>query len=510
MAKPREVVLWVEKFAAQHDHLHVLVNNAGCMVHERRMDEDGVENNFAVNTLSVHIITTTLAPLLMKSEEARVINVSSAGMLTVRLDPHDLMHLNLEPWNGALVYSQNKRQQVVMTLWYAQRFDKIHFSSMHPGWADTPAVRTSLPQFYEMMKETLRTPTQAADTVVWLAISKTAIKHPGGLFFQDREPVSTHLPLAWTKTTMEEEDLLMKNIHDIFTKVYERAHQNPVSQSPSTTTTTTTSMTREQEASSSDVNTPSNDTHTAHSNSQHMGQMLDESVEHKQEEIVERKPEEVMVKIPPPPAPAPRLQEPPVAVPTTPVVPVVVVPATTNPQEPITQVEDTTTTPTTNVSAKEESETHADIHSTEDSDNTQQQQPSQVTNVVQDNELLSSNVDVVVVVGDVVDSPMKKENEVEVAETHKSSPNKISETSPTTDQPQQTPPALTEEEDQPNASDLLIAPSSSEEKQEQEEIESQEEVESHQPSTDPNSPSAASHSVDSQKEEETTNAPTSS
>ncbi|KAK3876476.1 hypothetical protein Pcinc_018741 [Petrolisthes cinctipes] len=97
LAKPREVVLWVERFAAQHDQLHVLVNNAGCMVHERQMDEDGVETNFAVNTLSVHIITTTLAPLLMKSEEARVVTVSSAGMLTVRLDPYDLMHLNLNP-----------------------------------------------------------------------------------------------------------------------------------------------------------------------------------------------------------------------------------------------------------------------------------------------------------------------------------------------------------------------------------------------------------------------------
>ncbi|KAK3876475.1 hypothetical protein Pcinc_018740 [Petrolisthes cinctipes] len=287
---------------------------------------------------------------------------------------------------------------------------------MHPGWADTPAVRNSLPQFYEMMKENLRTPSQAADTVVWLAISKSSIKHPGGLFFQDRESVSTHLPLAWTKTTMEEEDLLMKNIHEIFNKVYERAHQQPVSQSPTTTTTTT-----REEASGGDVIPPSDDSHTtAHSNSQHMGQKLEESVEQKQEESVEHKQEEVIVKIPPPPAPAPRLvEEPPAAA------PVVVVPVTTN-QEPITQVEETTTTTTTNVSAKEESETHADIHSTEDRDNTQ---PSQVKNVVEDNQLLSPNVDDddVVVVGDVVDSPKKKkeEKEVEVAETHKPSPNKL-------------------------------------------------------------------------------------
>ena len=36
-----------------------------------------------------------------------------------------------------------------MTLCYAQNYDKIHFSCMHPGWADTEAVRTSIPDFYE-------------------------------------------------------------------------------------------------------------------------------------------------------------------------------------------------------------------------------------------------------------------------------------------------------------------------------------------------------------------------
>lgn len=237
LAKPREVVSWAQRFAAQHERLHALIHNAGCMVHERRVDEDGVETNFAVNTLAVHIITLTLMKLLQRSEDARVILVSSAGMLCVRLEPHDLMHASMEPFDGRLVYSQNKRQQVVMGLWYAQRFNNVHFSSMHPGWADTPAVRSSLPQFYEMMKDNLRTPAQGADTVVWLAVSKAAVKHPSGLFYQDREPVSSHLPLAWTKSTIEEEDFLMTNIQDIYTKIYNRMFpQAPDAQDTSGTT----------------------------------------------------------------------------------------------------------------------------------------------------------------------------------------------------------------------------------------------------------------------------------
>ncbi|XP_042872722.1 dehydrogenase/reductase SDR family member 12-like isoform X2 [Penaeus japonicus] len=216
LSRPRDVLAWARDFAASHDKLNVLINNAGCMVHERQLDADGIENNFAVNTLAVHILVVTLLPLLERSEDARVINVSSAGMLCVKLDPHDLMHENLEPFDGRLVYSQNKRQQVVMALWYAQRYDKVHFSSMHPGWADTVAVRTSIPQFYEMMKDSLRTAAEGADTAVWLAISKAALKHPSGLFFQDREPVSVHLPLAWTKSSIEDENLFMAKVQDLF------------------------------------------------------------------------------------------------------------------------------------------------------------------------------------------------------------------------------------------------------------------------------------------------------
>lgn len=58
---------------------------------------------------------------------------------------------------------------------------------MHPGWADTPAVRSSMPDFYNKMKDKLRTAEQGADTVVWLTISDSALKHSSGLFFQGKE-----------------------------------------------------------------------------------------------------------------------------------------------------------------------------------------------------------------------------------------------------------------------------------------------------------------------------------
>lgn len=35
--------------------------------------------------------------------------------------------------------------------------DKGLFISMHPGWVDTPGVRTQMPNFYQKLKDKLKT-----------------------------------------------------------------------------------------------------------------------------------------------------------------------------------------------------------------------------------------------------------------------------------------------------------------------------------------------------------------
>lgn len=51
--------------------------------------------------------------------------------------------------------------------------------------------------FAPQMKDNLRTPAQGADTVVWLAISKAALKHPSGLFFQGERAVNVVLYVTY-------------------------------------------------------------------------------------------------------------------------------------------------------------------------------------------------------------------------------------------------------------------------------------------------------------------------
>nr|CAD7198707.1 unnamed protein product [Timema douglasi] len=357
MSQPRSVFKFAKEFQIQNEKLDVLVslgeleetgnfyhryrsspwfqvNNAGCMVNSREVDGDGLERNFATNTLGPHILTKLLIPALknahtgtqevsilghqcsyrhsrseysrssalipalkeyslssvlipalkeyslssvlipalkeyslssvlipalknthtgtqewtqnrstdslwlelFRSDKPRILMVSSGGMLVQKLNAEDLQFEKMAPFDGTMAYSQNKRQQVIMMECLAREHPDIFLAAMHPGWADTPAVRSAMPDFYQRMKDRLRTAEQGADTAVWLAISDTALKHPSGLFFQghfphtqscnlsgggyvpDRSPVPTHLPLAWTKTTKDQDEQFITQLNELLNK----------------------------------------------------------------------------------------------------------------------------------------------------------------------------------------------------------------------------------------------------------------------------------------------------
>src|SRR3954451_18990173 len=80
------------RFAEIHDHLDVLVNNAGVMLGSRRETVDGYEMTFQVNHLGPFLLTNRLRDLLVAGNEARVVNVASAAHSGARrgLDFDDL------------------------------------------------------------------------------------------------------------------------------------------------------------------------------------------------------------------------------------------------------------------------------------------------------------------------------------------------------------------------------------------------------------------------------------
>uniref|UniRef100_A0A8C7YAA6 Dehydrogenase/reductase 12-like a n=1 Tax=Oryzias sinensis TaxID=183150 RepID=A0A8C7YAA6_9TELE len=219
LSETRKVWEFAEAFKKKYKALNVLINNAGSIMSQRDVNAEGLEKSFAVNVLGIYILTKSLVPLLEKSPDPRVISVTSGGMFVQKLRIGNLQS-ERGRYDGTMVYAQHKRQQVVMTEQFAKTHTNIHFSVMHPGWVDTPAVANAMPDFHRSMKESLRSPDQGADTVVWLAISEVAITNPSGRFYQDRRVVSTHLPLAWTHSSPLEEQKFMSLLEELAKKFH--------------------------------------------------------------------------------------------------------------------------------------------------------------------------------------------------------------------------------------------------------------------------------------------------
>ncbi|ONK80839.1 uncharacterized protein A4U43_C01F22360 [Asparagus officinalis] len=196
-----EVKAFASKFTSEHKPLHVLINNAGILEHNRVTTAEGLELNFAVNVAATYAMTELMMPLLEKAApDARVITVSSGGMYTTPLT-RDLQYSERN-FDGTVQYARNKRIQVALTEKWAETYgDKgVGFYSMHPGWAETPGVAKSLPSLSEKLSGKLRTSEEGADTIVWLALQPKE-KLVSGAFYFDREQAPKHLAFAGTASS---------------------------------------------------------------------------------------------------------------------------------------------------------------------------------------------------------------------------------------------------------------------------------------------------------------------
>lgn len=193
MGELAQVRAAAEQLDRSLDRVDVLIHNAGALAPRYETTSEGNEVTVATHVLGPFLLTVLLLPLLHRGGTPRVVTVSSGGMYTERLD---VGHLEMRPddFRGSVAYARAKRAQVALNEQWAQREPSVRFHAMHPGWADTPGVRASLPTFRRVLGPVLRTPESGADTVVWLA----GADEPGrssGLFWLDRRPRSTvHLP----------------------------------------------------------------------------------------------------------------------------------------------------------------------------------------------------------------------------------------------------------------------------------------------------------------------------
>jgi NAD(P)-dependent dehydrogenase (short-subunit alcohol dehydrogenase family) len=196
---------------ARLDRVDVLVHNAGSLPAERTESVDGHELTVATHVLGPVLLTDLLRPVLA-GHDARVVLVTSGGMYTQRLPVHD-PNYERGTYKGSIAYARSKRMQVALASLLQQRWGAhgIGTHVMHPGWADTPGVASSLPLFRAVTRPVLRDAEAGADTIVWLAATEPA--PPPGRLWMDRAERPTHYRKA-TQETPEERDRMWAWVRD--------------------------------------------------------------------------------------------------------------------------------------------------------------------------------------------------------------------------------------------------------------------------------------------------------
>jgi dehydrogenase/reductase SDR family protein 12 len=184
----------------EEDRLDVLINNVGVLLPERQVTKEGIEKTLATDLAGHFLLTNLLIPRLVEDAPSRIVNMTSGGMYSERIRPDDLQ-FEAREYQGSAAYAHAKRGQVILTGMWSDRLEGTGVSvhAMHPGWAKTSGVATSLPTFNKLMRPLLRTPEEGADTMVWLVSASEPALRSGELWF-DREVVPKHL-IEWTRET---------------------------------------------------------------------------------------------------------------------------------------------------------------------------------------------------------------------------------------------------------------------------------------------------------------------
>jgi NAD(P)-dependent dehydrogenase (short-subunit alcohol dehydrogenase family) len=194
--------------------LHILINNAAVLPGRRETTAEGLELAFATDLLSPFLLTSLLLPRLRAAAPARIVNVLSGGMYLCGIDVDDLQNAR-GSYDGSRAYARAKRGLMMLTEHWADQLagSGVVVNAMHPGWADTPGVRRSLPGFHRVTRAVLRSPEQGADTIVWLAAAPEA-GQVSGKFWLDREPhLSAVLP--GTAGTPAQRAALLQRLQDL-------------------------------------------------------------------------------------------------------------------------------------------------------------------------------------------------------------------------------------------------------------------------------------------------------
>ncbi len=177
-----------ETIAAAHPQLHVLVNNAGVWLPERRETVDGLEASFQINYLSHVLLTELLLDNLRAGAPSRIVNVASTHR-GVKLDFDDLMMERQYSTMGSM--ARTKLAMVLYTKTLARELagTGVTVNSLHPGVTRTE-LSSGMSFLLRLTQRFAGPPEKGAETSVYLA-SSPDVDGVSGQFFVKCRPAHT-------------------------------------------------------------------------------------------------------------------------------------------------------------------------------------------------------------------------------------------------------------------------------------------------------------------------------
>ncbi len=133
---------FVNTIKENYSKIDVLINNAGIMMVDFERTEDGFESQMATNHFAHFKLTGKLLPLLEKSDDPRIVVVSSGAQNFGKLNMLEDINFENSKYAKTRAYGNSKLANMLFVYELAKKLEKnnsnVKAIAVHPGWTDTP------------------------------------------------------------------------------------------------------------------------------------------------------------------------------------------------------------------------------------------------------------------------------------------------------------------------------------------------------------------------------------
>ena len=175
-----------EEIAAQYEKIDILINNAGLFKRKFEKSVDSFEMTLAVNYYATFALSILMLPLLEKSKQARIINLTSELYKRGRVNFDN--DFAIEKFDGNKAYANSKLLVVYFTRELAKRLESknITVNCVHPGVVGTDVFREYPKWFAKFMNLMISKPEEGAKPTIYLASSEDLDGTTGKYFYKTK------------------------------------------------------------------------------------------------------------------------------------------------------------------------------------------------------------------------------------------------------------------------------------------------------------------------------------